>query len=415
MDNLNSYLYQELNNIPFDLYSLISNYLEINKDVKIAFVGGYVRDLLIKKFHENKLFNTIDLDLVIEGSSLSLARFIKQNIRNVDICLIKEFALYNTVELNINEIKVDIASAREEIYLSPGVNPSVIDSDLNNDLKRRDFTINAIAFEISAKKIYDPFDGINHIRQKKLHLLHRNSIRDDPSRLLRCSKYASRLGFFISKESLEQSQQILRDWPWQFRHTNYGFRFPPGISIRLRMELKEILKYDDLIGIIRKLDEWKVLALFNEKIIVNNKFIRGLRWLKRLNGNIVLFLIKDSTSLEIASDRFFINQKEKKHLRDFLKVKKFLQNNKDELHKFCPSNWTNFIEERNLDPESVKLIICEGGIFWRPFFKWLMVYRHIKSKKNGETLKKEGFKFGREIGEELKRLRYEEIDEYKKN
>ena len=80
---------------------------------------------------------------------------------------------------------------------------------IKKDLKRRDFTINSIAYEVSEKKIYDIHQGISHIRSKELHLLHRNSIKDDPSRLIRCAKYASRLGFNISKDSLKQSQETV--------------------------------------------------------------------------------------------------------------------------------------------------------------------------------------------------------------
>ena len=75
MDNLNSYLYGELNNIPFNLFTILKNYLKIHKNIKVAFVGGYIRDLLIKKFHSNRVLKSPDYDLVIEGSSLSLARF----------------------------------------------------------------------------------------------------------------------------------------------------------------------------------------------------------------------------------------------------------------------------------------------------------------------------------------------------
>ena len=414
MDNLNSYIYKEIKNIPFNLNQLITKYLEINKNIKIALVGGFIRDLLIKKYHLNYSFKTIDYDLVIEGSSLSLAKFIKKNIKDVEICLIKEFELYNTVELNINNIKVDIASAREEKYLEPGVNPSVFDSCIKDDLRRRDFSINAIAYEISEKKIYDPFNGINHIQKKELYLLHKNSIRDDPSRLLRCAKYSSRLKFKISNESLSQSQEVISEWPWKFTLNKSGYKFPPGISIRLRMELSEILKHDNLKEIIIKLAEWKVLPILNENIEVNNKFIRGLAWIKRLNGNAILYVIKDSKSLDLISDRFLINKKEKMYLKQFLEIKEFLKFNQKEVYKFSPSNWTNLIEGKNLHPETVKLVICDGGIFWRPFLKWLIIYRHIKSKKNGEVLKKEGWKTGIQIGLELKRLRYIEIDNYKK-
>ena len=73
MDNLNSYLYAELQNTPFNLFTILTNYLEIHKDIKVAFVGGYIRDLLIKKFHSNHVLKSPDYDLVIEGSSLSLS------------------------------------------------------------------------------------------------------------------------------------------------------------------------------------------------------------------------------------------------------------------------------------------------------------------------------------------------------
>ncbi len=415
MDNLNSYIYKELNAVPFNLFNILSEYIKLNENVKIAFVGGYIRDLLIKRFHLKKSFKTIDFDLVIEGSSLALAKFIKKNIRNVDICLIKEFELYNTVELNINDIKVDIASAREEKYCNPGFNPSVSDSSLKDDLKRRDFSINAIAYEISSQTIYDPFHGIMHIQKKELHLLHKNSISDDPSRLLRCSKYATRLGFNISNESLNQSQVVINTWPWQCTHNDFGYKYPPGISIRIRMEIFEIIKYDNLTEIIKKLEEWHVLALINEDILINKKFIRGLTWLKRLNGNVILYIIKDSKSLERISDRFFINQKEKNYLKDFFEIKEFLKNNEKEFDNYSPSSWTQFIEQKNLDPETVKLLICEGGKFWRPFLRWLIIYRYIKSNKNGEVLKKEGWKTGKVMGKEIKRLRYDQIDNYKKN
>ena len=415
MDNLNSYLYKELNKTPFNLYTIIANYLKIHKDVKVAFVGGYVRDLLIKRFHSNDILKNLDYDLIIEGSSLSLAKFIKKNIKNVKICLIKEFELYNTVEINIDNIKIDIASAREEKYLSPGLNPSVSDSSIADDLKRRDFSINSVAYEISQNKIYDPFNGISHIKRKELNLLHKDSIRDDPSRLLRCAKYATRLGFNISKESLYQAQRVLNNWPWKYTKNNYGFKFPPGISIRIRMELTEIFKYDNFTEIIRTLAEWRVLSLLDENIKLDNKFIRGLSWIKRLNGNSILFLIKDSKSLEIISDRFLINQKEKRYLKEFLELKHHLIDNEKSFYKFSASNWTKFIEDKNLDPETVKLIICDGGKFWRNFLRWLITYRHIKSDKNGEALKEEGWKPGKEMGDELKRLRFIQIDKIRKH
>ena len=245
MNQLNDFLDKKLLNLPFNLNNIIRKFLDLNQESRVAIVGGYPRDLLIQEIHNEKKIHPIDLDFVIEGSAMSLAKYIKQNIKNVELCLIKEFDTYNTVEMNINNTKVDIASAREEIYTSPGSNPQVKKSTIENDLKRRDFSINSIAFDFSKNELIDLYGGINHIKKKELHLLHGNSICDDPSRLLRCAKYSSRLGFDISHDSLNQAQKIIAYWPWKTLKDKHIEKLPPGISIRLRMELFEIINKDN--------------------------------------------------------------------------------------------------------------------------------------------------------------------------
>ena len=415
MNNISAYINEELRQTPFSLFNLISEYIASNKGTKVAFVGGYIRDLLITKFHKRPFNKPIDIDIVIEGSSISLAKFLKKNISNVEICLIKEFNLYNTVELNINDLKIDIASARTEIYEAPGLKPIVTNSTIQEDLKRRDFSINAIAFEVSTKKIYDLYEGIHHIRSKQLHLLHENSIQDDPSRLIRCAKYASRLGFTISMNSLKQSQEALNRWPWESSRNKENIKFPPAISVRIRMELAEINKYDKISEIITLLFKWKIISILNKSIKVDNKFLRGLNWINKLDGNYILFLLKDAEDLENTCQRFLINNKERKIIDDYLHIKKILKTKKENYINYSPSSWTEFIEKRNLDKETVKLLICDGGLFWRPLFKWLYIYRFIKSSKDGDLLKKEGWKPGKEMGNEIKRLRYLEIDKNIKN
>ena len=172
MNDISAYINSAILKIPFNLFNIISQYIELNSSVKVAIVGGYIRDLLITKIHKKNFFNPLDIDIVTEGSSVDLAKFIKKNISNVELCLIKEFEIYDTVELNINDLKIDIASARKEKYEAPGLNPIVKHANIKEDLKRRDFSINAIAFEFSKQEIYDFFDGIKHIQEKELHLLH---------------------------------------------------------------------------------------------------------------------------------------------------------------------------------------------------------------------------------------------------
>ena len=104
-----------------------------------------------------------------------------------------------------------------------------------------------------------------------------------------------------------------------------------------------------------------------------------------------------------------------KILEDYLNIKKILNTNQKKFNHFSPSSWTEFIEDRNLNDETVKLLICDGGPYWHKLFKWLFIYKFIKSKKDGETLKKEGWDPGKEMGKEIKRLRYLEIDKLNRN
>jgi len=415
MNDICDYIQGELIKTPFNLYNLIAKYIESNNNTKVAFVGGYLRDLLISKFHKKSFSKPVDIDLVIEGSSISLAKFIKKNIVNVDLCLIKEFNLYNTVEININDYKIDIASARKEIYAAPGLNPTVNKSTIEEDLKRRDFTINSIAFEVSTRKIYDFYGGITDIKSKRLNLLHSNSISDDPSRLIRCAKYASRLDFNISNHSLKQSQETVRQWPWKSSKTHQKMIYPPALGIRIRMELAEICKHDNLTNVISIIHKWEIISILNENIKVDKRFLRGLNWIKKLKGNHMLFLLKDSEDLEKACQRFLVNNSEIKIIEDYINIKKILNTNQKNFNHFSPSSWTEFIEDRNLNDETVKLLICDGGPYWRKLFKWLFIYKFIKSKKDGETLKKEGWAPGKEMGKEIKRLRYLEIDKLNRN
>ncbi len=414
MNDISAYLNSAILKIPFNLSNIISEYIKLNSNVKVAIVGGYIRDLLITKIHKKKFFNPIDIDIITEGSSVDLAKFVKKNISNVELCLIKEFEIYDTVELNINNLKIDIASAREENYKAPGLNPIIKHANIEQDLKRRDFSINAIAFEFSKKEIIDFFDGIKHIKEKELHLLHENSIQDDPSRLIRCARYASRLGFKISKQSLQQSQRVVHRWPWAVIKDNTKSRFPPGISIRIRMELSEIYKYDNLAKTISLLNDWEVISILNKNITINNEFLRGLKWIKKLKGNYILYLLKNSENLELSCQRFFINSKEMKTIKEYLNITNQLEKEKEKFLNLTPSEWTEFIETKNLDEETVKLLICNGGAFWKSFFKWLFIYKFIKSKKSGKLLKSEGWQPGKNMGDEIKRLRYVEIDKKEK-
>ena len=104
MNDISAYINSSILKIPFNLFNIISDYIELNSRVKVAIVGGYVRDLLITKIHKKTFFNPLDIDIVTEGSSVELAKFIKKNVSNVELCLIKEFEIYDTVAVSYTHL-----------------------------------------------------------------------------------------------------------------------------------------------------------------------------------------------------------------------------------------------------------------------------------------------------------------------
>ena len=150
--------------------------------------------------------------------------------------------------------------------------------------------------------------------------------------------------------------------------------YPPALGIRIRMELAEICKHDNLTDVISIIHKWEIISILNENIKVDKRFLRGLNWIKKLKGNYMLYLLKDSEELEKACQRFLVNNSEKKILEDYLNIKKILNTNPKNFNHFSPSSWTEFIEDRNLNDETVKLLICDGGPHWRNLFKCCLLY-----------------------------------------
>lgn len=153
-------------------------------------VGGTVRDLLLG-------LPSADLDLVLEGDVEGLA------LRLDTGASVHE--RFGTAEIEVDGQRVDLASARTERYSRPGALPEVSAADLEDDLARRDFTINAMAVDLAdPERLLDPFDGMSDLRQGILRPLKPGSFREDPTRVLRAARYAARFGFSLERSGLEQ-------------------------------------------------------------------------------------------------------------------------------------------------------------------------------------------------------------------
>ena len=154
-------------------------------------VGGSVRDLLLGRGE-----HTLDLDVAVEGDAIALAHRLGTPVA------VHERFLTASVVLK-GGVRVDLARTRSESYPRPGALPEVRPARLRDDLSRRDFTINAMAYPLAGGELLDPHGGLDDLRSGRLRVLHDASFRDDPTRALRAARYAARLGFEPEPRTLE--------------------------------------------------------------------------------------------------------------------------------------------------------------------------------------------------------------------
>jgi tRNA nucleotidyltransferase (CCA-adding enzyme) len=148
----------------------------------VYLVGGAVRDLLLGR-------GRADIDVVVEGDAGALAA----RLGAAPV----EHERFATAKVELDGHEVDIASARTETYAHPGALPEVAPAAaIEADLRRRDFTINAMAIPLRGEaRLIDPHDGRTDLAAGLLRILHRDSFTDDPTRAIRAARYAARFDF----------------------------------------------------------------------------------------------------------------------------------------------------------------------------------------------------------------------------
>jgi tRNA nucleotidyltransferase (CCA-adding enzyme) len=193
-------------------------------------VGGAVRDLLLG-------LKVGDLDVVVEGDPEALAQLPGFEP--------ERDALFLTGRLRLDDLHIDVARARAETYPRPGALPEVRPASITEDLARRDFTINAVAFPLSGEQeLLDPHGGLDDLRAGLLRILHDRSFVDDPTRALRAARYAARFAFELEPETA----RLIRDAD-----------LSTVTEDRIDNELRRIAAEDDPAAALRLIAEWGVM------------------------------------------------------------------------------------------------------------------------------------------------------------
>ena len=179
-----------------DLWALITRLAELAADraSPLYIVGGRVRDLLLDR-------PATDLDLVVEGDALELVRSLAIDQGGEAVV----HPRFGTATYRNGSLRLDLATARTETYSRPGVLPDVRPGPIEEDLARRDFTVNAMALRLSppdAGTLLDRFGSRQDVEDGLIRVLHDGSFVDDPTRTMRAIRYEQRLGFQIEPSTL---------------------------------------------------------------------------------------------------------------------------------------------------------------------------------------------------------------------
>ncbi len=236
---------------------------------RIYLVGGIVRDLLLRQ-------PNYDVDLVVEGDGIIFAKKVQKELNIVE--KIKTHEKFKTATIFFKDnIKFDIATARTEYYKKPGSLPIVEQSSLKLDLYRRDFTINALAIEITKKnfgKLIDFFSGLKDLKDKKIRVIHNLSFVEDPTRIFRAIRFAGRFDFEIGK----QTHSLIKN--------AINLKLLESIDgKRIFNELKLIFEEKNVLKIIKMLNYYRLFNYFHPNLILQkhdfeliNRVYEYIKW-----------------------------------------------------------------------------------------------------------------------------------------
>lgn len=360
-------------------------------------VGGMVRDLLLER--EN-----LDIDIVVEGDAIKLAHELADDNQDVKIT---EHRRFGTAKIRRDGREIDVVTARAETYAIPGALPVVRPGTIGDDLARRDFTINAMAVELSPRRfgeLLDPHNGRNDLDHKLVRVLHEKSFIDDATRIWRAIRYEQRLDFRMELATLELLKQ-----------STVWLKTISGDRIRHELEL--VLKEEQPEKALYRADELGVLAELHPSL-------KGDIWLMETFALAYEYALPDppSPQLYLALLAYRLNITEIEQLIAFLRLPKTtakalretvsLKNMIGELASpgMPPSRIYKILNGYGTIALTANLLATDDDAAEENIELYMNVLKYVRPSLKGEDIRKLGIRSGPEISEVLERLMEARLD-----
>jgi tRNA nucleotidyltransferase (CCA-adding enzyme) len=345
-----------------------------------------------------------DFDLTVEGDAISLARALASKhgggvTAHTKFGTAKWFLPEN---LRTEAKTLDLISARSETYKHPAALPTVRKGTIQEDLRRRDFTINALAIRMDGAyfgELRDELNGLQDLQNGIVRVLHPRSFIDDPTRMYRAVRYEARYTFRLAEETaalIPEARAFVEKLSAQ----------------RIRHELDLILDEDNAVSMLRRLEELDLLApihpllanfsqsnlatLKSNDPALQNRNSRWLLWLMHLTDQ----------EIEFLNERLHFTA----GLLKILRSAAVLETNLTAVVGLKPSNVVESLESYSIKALEVVSSAVQDQEIKSTLTKYLAEWWHVKPKTTGHDLKKRGIPPGPKYNEILRRLRAAWLD-----
>ncbi len=363
------------------------------REQELYLVGGTVRDLILNR-------PNLDFDLVLEGDAIKFAR----QLANKTGAKLTVHPRFGTANFSHDKFHIDIVTARSETYTEPGALPTVVPGTMRDDLRRRDFSINAIAADLgpdSFGQILDPHDGIRDIEKKFIRVLHNKSFIDDATRMLRAIRYEQRLDFKLEKDT----ERLLRKNVGML-DTISGDRIRHEIDRTLREEHSEkALKRAKDLGLLQRIN-----PSLKGDVRLAGRFAEARK--RNISGHMVYLALLaydlGSDDADALCERLNLSGEWKRIIQGVAKIK-------DEIDKLADpsipaSHIYRFFKRYPAEAVSACLIANDSQIIRSQIERYLNDLQYMQTALHGDDLKAMGMEPGPRLGRMLSSLRDAKMD-----